>query len=89
MNKKEFAAELATTAKITKADAEFITDNFLTTLTKVLATGESVKFVGFGSFETKLRAARNGVNPDTGEHIQIPEKVVVKFKPGKSLKEAL
>lgn len=89
MNKKEFAAELATTAKITKADAEFITDNFLTTLTKVLATGESVKFVGFGSFETKLRAARNGVNPDTGEHIQIPETVVVKFKPGKSLKEAL
>ncbi|PIZ26843.1 MAG: DNA-binding protein HU, partial [Chloroflexi bacterium CG_4_10_14_0_8_um_filter_46_9] len=58
-------------------------------VTKTLKKGEEVVLTGFGTFSAKQRAARQGVNPRTGEKIQIPAVTVPKFKAGKALKDAL
>ena len=54
-----------------------------------LADGDKVQLVGFGSFEVKERAAREGHNPKTGEAIQIPESKKVSFSASKSLKDSV
>ena len=59
------------------------------TITKTLATGEEVAVTGFGTYRVSKRAARMGVNPKTGEKIQIAATTVAKFKAGKYLKEAV
>lgn len=89
MNKKELAAEIAADMNITKADAELFIDSFTTTVTRVLATGEDVKLIGFGTFGTREKKARNGFNPYEKTHIQLPEKVYPYFKAGKILKDSI
>lgn len=59
------------------------------TITKTLARGEEVAIAGFGSFRVTKRAARMGVNPKTGERIQIAASIKPKFRAGKVLKEAV
>jgi len=59
------------------------------TITKTLARGEEVAIAGFGSFRVAKRAARMGVNPKTGERIQIAASIKPKFRAGKVLKEAV
>lgn len=59
------------------------------TITKTLARGEEVAIAGFGTFRTAKRAARMGVNPKTGEKIQIAASTKPKFRAGKVLKEAV
>ena len=54
---------------------------------KALVEGDKVQIIGFGAFETKVQAAREGRNPQTGESIQIPEAKTVKFSAGKALKD--
>lgn len=61
----------------------------LQSIEESLVKGDKVQLVGFGAFETKLRRAREGRNPQTGETIQIPATRVPVFKPGKSLKDAI
>jgi len=61
----------------------------LENITKALNNGESITLVGFGSFSVTKRAAREGVNPQTKERINIPAKNVVKFKAGKMLSSTL
>ena len=58
-------------------------------ITKTLARGEEVAVIGFGTFRAVKAAARSGVNPKTGEKIQIPAMVKPKFKAGKGLKDAV
>jgi DNA-binding protein HU-beta len=72
-----------------KADAGRALDAVLETITKSLTDGDSVTITGFGTFSARARAARAGVNPKTGEKIQIPAMTVPKFKAGKGLKEAV
>lgn len=59
------------------------------TITKTLARGEEVAIAGFGTFRVVKRAARMGVNPKTGERIQIAASIKPKFRAGKVLKEAV
>ncbi|OGM89562.1 DNA-binding protein [Candidatus Wolfebacteria bacterium RBG_13_41_7] len=59
------------------------------TITKTLAKGEEVAITGFGTFKIAKRAARMGVNPKTGEKIQIAASIKPKFRAGKVLKEAV
>ena len=59
------------------------------TIEEALARGDKVQLVGFGTFETKERAARVGRNPRTGDEIKIPATVVPGFKAGKALKESV
>lgn len=89
MNKKEFAAAIAADMNITKIDANIIVDSFLNVLTDKLAEGETIKFVGFGTFGTRRLEARNGTNPIDGSPIKLPAYTRPYFKPGKSLKESM
>lgn len=73
----------------TKKVAEDAVDTIFDTITTSLAKGEEVAISGFGSFLTKRRAARMGVNPRTGEKIQIGATTTPKFRAGKALKEAV
>ena len=89
MNKAELIAAVAAAAEISKKDAETAVTATLDTITTALKEGDKVQLVGFGSFEVKSRAARTGRNPRTGEECLIPASRVVKFTPGKALKEAV
>jgi len=89
MNKSEVVAKIAADADLKKGDAEKFLDAFVATVKEVIAAGDKIQLVGFGTFEAKERGAREGVNPATGEKISIPACKVPSFKPGKGLKEEL
>ncbi len=73
----------------TKAKTEMALDATIKAITDCLAGGDSITLTGFGSFKVSKRAARKGRNPRTGAEIDIPESNVVKFTPGKGLKDAI
>jgi DNA-binding protein HU-beta len=86
----ELANEVAKSADLTKAKALTIVDAFFEAIKTILAKGEKIQVVGFGTFETQHRAARKGRNPQKPtEAIDIPEKTVPVFRAGKTLKEAV
>lgn len=89
MNKSELVAKIAADADLKKGEAEKFLDAFVATVKEVIAAGDKIQLVGFGTFEAKERGAREGVNPATGEKISIPACKVPSFKPGKGLKEEL
>ena len=89
MNKTELIAEIAAKAELSKKDAEKALNAFVESVTEGLKKGEKVVLVGFGSFETKKRAARKGKNPQTGEKIKIAACKVPSFKAGKAFKDML
>lgn len=73
----------------TKRQAEAVVDAVFETITKAMSQGEDVAITGFGTFRVRKRAAKVGVNPRTGEKVNIPAKTVPKFSAGKGLKEAV
>ena len=89
MNKAELIAAVAEKTGLSKKDTEAVVSASLEVITDTLAQGEKVQLVGFGSFETKARAARIGRNPRTKEEIKIPASKVPVFKPGKALKDSV
>ena len=86
MNKTELIAAVAEKTGLSKKAAVNAT---LLTITETLKAEEKVQLVGFGSFETKKRAARTGLNPRTKETVEIPASKVPAFKAGKALKDAV
>ncbi|OBQ50267.1 HU family DNA-binding protein [Halodesulfovibrio spirochaetisodalis] len=90
MTKAEFVEKLFTKANLaSKSQAETVLESTIETITEALMDGDSVVFTGFGSFKVVERAARKGRNPRTGEEIEIAATKVVKFTPGKTLKEVV
>ena len=90
MKKVELIDNIAKDAGISKIAAADALNSFLENVTKALQEKDGkVTLVGFGTFSTVHRNARTGRNPQTGEPIQIKESNVVKFKPGKKLKDAV
>ena len=89
MNKSELIAQVAEKTGLTKRAAGESVEAVLSTIEEALKRGEKVTLVGFGTFEVRNRDARKGVNPATGETIEIPESKVPAFKAGKALKEAV
>ena len=89
MNKSEFIAKLAVDTELKKADAEKFFEAFVSNVKELMANGDKLQIVGFGTFEAKDRAAKNGVNPATGEKIEIAACKVPSFKPAKSLKDEM
>jgi len=73
----------------TKKQAQEVVDALFDTIVRTLAKGEEVNVTGFGAFRVVKRAARMGVNPKTGEKIQIAASIKPKFKAGKVFKEAV
>ncbi len=89
MNKSELIDAIAASADLPKAAAGRALDATLDAVTAALTKGESVALVGFGTFTTKERAARDGRNPQTGATIKIAAATLPTFKPGKALKDAV
>jgi len=88
MNKAELIEQMAKDADVTKAAAGKALESFIDGVTQGLKKRNSkVTLVGFGTFSNVYRKTRKGRNPQTGEMIKIKGKNVVKFKPGKALKE--
>lgn len=89
MNKQELITSMAEKTSLNKANSEKALNAFIESVQEALANGEKVQLIGFGTFETKERAARVGLNPRTKERIDIPAKKVPSFKAGKEFKEKI
>jgi len=90
MTKQDLVNAAASTAGVTKKDAQAVLDAILDTITDSLQSGENVTITGFGTFRVSNRAARNGVNPrNPSQKIKIPAMKLPAFKAGKTLKDAV
>jgi len=89
MNKGEFVDRLAEKTGFTKKDSKKALNFTLDIITEALEEGEEVLLTGFGKFEPAARKSTERINPRTGDEIQVPAKVVPKFKKGKNLKETV
>lgn len=89
MTKSELVSVIAENADLTKVDAEKALKGFMDAVTTCLKKGDKLSLVGFGAFSTVKRAARKGLNPQTGKKIDIPATVSPKFKAGQGLKDAV
>ncbi|RKU24632.1 hypothetical protein C6497_17605 [Candidatus Poribacteria bacterium] len=74
---------------LSKKDAGAAVEAFTSTVQDALKKGDSIGLIGFGTFEVRTRAAREGRNPQTGAALKIPKKKVPAFKAGKKLKDAV
>ena len=89
MNKTELVAAIADRAELSKKDSEKALKAFVDVVTEELKKDNKVQLVGFGTFETSQRAAREGRNPQTGKTMKIDACKAPKFKAGKALKDAV
>ena len=89
MNKTELIAAAAASANVSKKDAAAVIDAAIAAISASLAKEEKVQLIGFGTFETRKRPAREGKNPRTGEMIKIAACKVPAFKAGAALKNAV
>ena len=89
MNKTALVEFIAPQADLSKAKAAEAVDAFVEAVTTSLKKGKDVTLVGFGTFTISKRAARTGRNPQTGATIKIAASKAPKFRPGKSLKDAV
>lgn len=89
MNKVDFVKAIADKAGLTIKDSNSFLDAFVEVTKEVLAKGEEISLIGFGTFEVAERSARPGRDFKTGKMIEVPASKMVKFKVGKNLKEAV
>ena len=89
MNKKELIEAVAEKAGMPRAQAARAVDAALAAVADALAAGQKVQLLGFGTFEKKVRPARQGRNPRTGETLEIAESKNVGFKAGSALRAKL
>ena len=89
MNKQELIEKVAKDLGGTKISAAQAIDSVIDGITKALKKGDTVTFVGFGTFKTANRKARTTRNPQTGAEIKIPKRKAVRFIAGKALKSAV
>src|SRR4051794_770131 len=89
VTKQEFVDQVASESGLSKSDATKAVDAFLDTVQTTLQRGGEINFTGFGKFTVADRGARQGVNPQTGERIQIAASRVPRFSAGSALKGAV
>lgn len=89
MNKADIIAKVHEVLGGTKADAERAVECMIDSVTMSLKRGDEVSIAGLGIFATKMRPARQGRNPRTGESIEVPAMRVPKFRASKALKDAV
>ena len=94
MTKSELMARLAevfeeknANSELQTKDIEYSVKVLVDTMTRALAKGQRIEIRGFGSFDLNHRPPRIGRNPKTGERVEVPQKYVPHFKPGKELRE--
>lgn len=89
MKKNDFLQLVANKAGLSKKDANAALDAILESISEVLENDDSISFIGFGTFSTASRKARQARVPGTDRVVDVPESKAVKFKVGKKLKEAV
>ena len=89
MNKKDLIKAVADASALTNKDAEKAINALTAAITDALKKGEKVQLVGFGTFEVRERAAKQGRNPRTGEAMEIPASKLPAFRAGQALKDAV
>lgn len=89
MTKADLVIRIASSANLKKAEVERVLNAFLMELQGILKEEGKLTLTGLGTFHVAQRRARQGRNPATGEPIQIKAGKVVRFRPGKALKEAV
>lgn len=89
MTKSELIDVMAINAGLSKKDAAAALNAFTDAVIDTLAKGDKLALIGFGTFSTSQRAAREGRNPSTGATMKIAASTVAKFKAGLKLKEAV
>ncbi len=89
MTKAELISAIAEKTELSKKDSEKALNAVVTVISDTLAKGEKIQLVGFGTFETRERKAREGINPQTKKKIKIPATKVPAFKAGRALKDAV
>ena len=89
MNKKQLIESVAAEHELSIAEAKRTIESFLNTIVSEVAKGTKVSIAGLGIFSNVERKARKGINPSTGESIQIAAKNAPKFKAAKPFKDAL
>ena len=89
MTKAEVVDQVAVEAELSRAEAGRAVDAVLGVISEVLARGGEVNFTGFGKFSASERGARQGVNPQTGERIEISASRVPRFSAGSTLKKSV
>ena len=89
MTKSEFVDQVASESGLSKGDATKAVDAFVGVVSETLRRGGEINLTGFGKFSVADRGARQGVNPQTGERIQIAASRVPRFSAGSALKSAV
>jgi DNA-binding protein HU-beta len=89
VTKQEFVEQVASKSGLSRSEASKAVDAVLDSITDALRSGQDVAFTGFGKFSASARKARQGVNPRTGEKVDIPATTVPKFTAGSQLKQAV
>ena len=89
MTKADLVEKIAERATLSKKDSETVVNTVFQCIIDSLARGDKVELRGFGSFRTRERRSRVGRNPKTGDRVDVPEKKVPFFKPGKNLKKLI
>lgn len=89
VNKDALIDAISKKNDLSKKDVEIVIDSLTDEITNSIRSGSKVTLTGFGTFRVSKRAAREGINPQTKERIQIPAMSVPKFTAGKALKEAV
>ncbi|PDW02358.1 HU family DNA-binding protein [Candidatus Viridilinea mediisalina] len=87
MQKTDFIKAVAEKAGVSQKDTKLVVDSALEVITEQLAKGEKVTLTGFGTFEVRSRKAREGVNPQTRDKIQIPATKTPGFSASSTLKD--
>lgn len=89
LNKQYLVDKVSDMTRLPKKDVEQVIDAFLETIIEKLSLDKKINLSGFGVFEVRERKGRRGVDPRTLEPTMIPSVRVAKFRPGKTLKEAV
>ncbi len=90
INKQELVEKVTDVTRQQRKDVEEVINAFLELMIEKLSLNQKINLTGFGSFEVRERKGRRGVNPrNPNQEIQVPTVRVAKFRPGKTLKEAV
>jgi DNA-binding protein HU-beta len=89
VNKQDLVSKIAKDVELSKSAAAAAVDSFIDGITKALKKGDSITFVGFGTFKTSMRKARTARNTQTGASIKVPKRRVARFTAGTALKKAV
>jgi len=89
MTKADLIEEVVRVSNVSKKHAEVIVNTVFSSIIEALQSDDKIELRGFGSFRVRRRRSRHGRNPKTGDHVDVPEKRIPYFKPGKELKDLI